>query len=588
MTAFAVALVPGCPSGPRDAAPVPTAHDPVFAGRVTHVDAGPSAGAVITVSDAKDGNVLTVVRAEPDGRFVTKLPRGRYGVTAADATGWAYAPLVDGSRGDVTIRLDSTCQPYVGRIRTDTQLPADAVVQLGRQSQFTGDTFSAALSADGTFHTCLPAALYFVTPPPDLVPRISKLRVPATSGVVYRTAPKETADQAPADTSGLEPESEEQFVARLPATIRLLGLAESNHGTHEFYEERTSLVLRLANEQGVRLLLLEAGYGEVLVLDEYVNGATIDVDRAVQDLGYWVYDTKDFIAMLRRIREYNSKRTVELRIHLIGFDVQDTMGCIKYLLQHAASAFPADVSSALEKLSVKSGKAWTTLTSAQRTAIRASLGGLAAARGTGDASSESNRTMLAARTLLHRFDLLEVPSDNVSFMRDAAMAQMAIDILATEPHSRATLWAHLGHLSRDYSVGDPPMGSYLASAFGDAYRVYALLAVRGSARAWDEKGEIGVVAQPLRAAAPGGLENVLASRSGDAHVTYFTFADATGEVARWLKGVHLLRSFGSAFIGEWENAYWNLEGIDGAILFDSVSPTEPTPTGERHATPKTP
>ena len=165
---------------------------------------------------------------------------------------------------------------------------------------------------------------------------------------------------------------------------------------------------------------------------------------------------------------------------------------------------------------------------------------------------------------------------------------MAIDILATDPRSRATLWAHLGHLARDYAVGDPPMGSYLASEFGDAYRVYALLAVRGASRAWDMKGEVGVIVQPLRPVAPGGLESVLASRTGDAHVTYFTFADASGEVARWLKGVHLLRSFGSAFIGEWENGYWNLEGIDGAILFDTVSPTEPTPTGERHAQPKAP
>lgn len=132
------------------------------------------------------------------------------------------------------------------------------------------------------------------------------------------------------------------------------------------------------------------------------------------------------------------------------------------------------------------------------------------------------------------------------------------------------------------------MGSHLASALHDGYQAYALVAVKGSARAWDAAGEIGVIAQPLRTVPPASMESVLASRSAGAHVTYWTFADASGEAARWLKGVHPLRSFGAVFMGESEISYWDLASIDGAILFDTVSPTEPTPTGERRAKPKTP
>jgi hypothetical protein len=71
------------------------------------------------------------------------------------------------------------------------------------------------------------------------------------------------------------------------------------------------------------------------------------------------------------------------------------------------------------------------------------------------------------------------------------------------------------------------------------------------------------------------------------HVSYWSFERATGEAAEWLRGVHAIRDFGSVFLraGK-EFSYWDLSSFDGAILFDHVTPTDPTPTGERRATPK--
>jgi erythromycin esterase-like protein len=216
------------------------------------------------------------------------------------------------------------------------------------------------------------------------------------------------------------------------------------------------------------------------------------------------------------------------------------------------------------------------------------LSRLAGARATGDSGAQATRTVLAAKTLLRRFDLLEVPSALFASARDAEMAQMVLDVLATQPESRATLWAHLDHVAREYVVGVETMGSHLAAALGSGYRAYALLAFRGSARAWDRPRKVGVIAQSLLPAPPASLESVLASRSANAHVTYWAFGDTSGEAARWVQGVHLLRSFGAVFMGDLEFSYWDLSGIDGAILFDTVSPTVPTPTGERRAEPKAP
>lgn len=330
--------------------------------------------------------------------------------------------------------------------------------------------------------------------------------------------------------------------------------------------------------------MIEAGYGEVLALDDYVNGGVVEIERAVEELGYWMWDTKTFIQALVDIRNYNATVPADKRIHLIGFDVQDTGGAIKYLRERT-KVMSTEETRALDKLAFDDGKAWTSMQPADRATIRGALDRVAATRGVGSASSSPHRAALAARSLLLRLDMLEAGNKwHLSEARDAGMARMVLEVLAIEPRGRVMLWGHLGHLSREYVVGQSTMGSHLSSALGDSYRIYGLFAVGGSARAWDYKGEVGVIASPLRAAPAYSLEGTLAAQSGGAPVSYWTFANATGKAAQWLQGVHALRAFGAVFLREGhEFTYWDLQSFDGAILFDSVSPTEPTPTGERHA-----
>lgn len=559
---------------------------PHFVGRVLREDGRPAAGAVIVVTDPIKGDVLSMVRATQDGTFATSLQRGIYGVTATDAEQSVYLPSADGKSRLVDVRLDANCHRFEGRIRTESRLPQGSVIQLRRVSNLAGDIFGAALDEDGTFRACVPAAMYGIRPPDGFVTRNVYVEIPFARKFEYRTEPRQVTDRIPTDMSGITPDSLDAFVDTFPATTKVLGLGESNHGTREFYEERTALTKRLAESHGFRLLILEAGYGETLALDDYVNGANIDVERAVQELGYWIYDTKTFLQTLAEIRAYNAPLAANKRIHIMGIDVQNTTGVIKQLRQPGTGLSPSE-SASLEKFVADRGKAWTTLTPAERTVFRAALGRVAATPRNGGVSSKVNRTVLAAKSLLFRFDMWEATDvSELANTRDAAMARMVLDVLAGEPQARATLWAHLAHVAREYSVDAGTMGAHLAAALGDSYHVYALLALAGSARAWDRKQEVGVIASTLQAPPEYGLEAVLAARSAGAPITYWTFARATGEAVRWLKGMHALRTFGSAFMGPLEIEYWNLRAFDGVILFQSVSPTVPTPTGERHATPK--
>lgn len=566
------------------------ATEPGFTGRVLHADGTPGSGVVVIISDPAQGDMLSTVRAGADGRFATKLRPATYAITATGPAESAYVPAANGARGPVEIRLDTSCHRVEGRIRTESRLAEDSIANFTRFSQHHGDVFGAAVGTDGVFKACVPAASYVVYPPQGFAARDAIADIPYPRVFDYRTDLQKETDRLTTELRGFTPESPESFVAALSASTRVLGLGESNHGTREFYVERTALATSLASKHGVRLVMIEAGYGEVLALDDYVNGAAVDVTAAVEGLGYWMWDTKTFLQTLEQLRDYNAPLRPDQRIHLVGFDVQDTSGAIGYLEQAGPTVLSAEERAPLHALASNNGKAWMTLAPTERAAVRATLDRIAATRAFGTASSKGNRVALAARSLLLRFDTLETTNQwDFSDVRDAGMARMVLEVIAIEPKNRAVLWGHLGHLGREYVVGLRSMGAHLAAALGDAYRVYGLFAVAGSARAWDYAREVGVVPATLRAPPPYSLEATLGARSGGAPVTYWTFARAQGEAARWLKGVRALRQFGAVFMPEGQEfTYWDLQSFDGAILFASVTPTDPTPTGERRAQPKQP
>lgn len=588
-----VAVLFACGGTPRSAptstsTPTPTPTPmPHFEGRVLQANGTPRRGAVVVVSDAKNGDTRATVISADDGRFSTDLPPGTYAVTATAPDQSIYMATIDGSRA-VDIRLDERCTTLTGRIDSSRSSPPGSVVNLTRYSDEVADAFAAALKPDGSFQACLPPGMYDIEPSLPHVVREAVVVVPHAGTFVYRTEAREDADRARVDLGGLAPESIEEFVAAFPATTRVLALGETNHGSREFYDERTALALKLATEHGVRLLMIEAGYAESLALDDYVNGANVDITRAVHELGYWTWDTYTFLRSLDAIRVYNASLPAAKRIRVVGIDVQSAAAGVRFLERHGGTSLSVGNRRLLQSLVPNKRDEWNAVPAADRAAIRAMLEPFAAKRGPGGATSRANRLALVARALLMRIDLLEATTMWEQLdVRDAGMARMVIEVLEHEKDGRATVWAHLAHVTREQMIGQRTMGAHLAIALGDSYRVYGLHAMSGAARAWDAKTEVGVVAHPLRVPPAGSLEATLGAANGGAPVTYWTFARSTGEAARWVTGVHALRRFGAVFRDEGDDfAYWDLRSFDGVILFQSVTPTEPTPTGERRAKPK--
>ena len=368
------------------------------------------------------------------------------------------------------------------------------------------------------------------------------------------------------------------FVEKSQMSARLIGLAESNHGTQEFVSEQVAVSLELARKYGFQLIMIEAGYGEALALERYVNGLDVDVVAAIGSLGYWTWNTQGFLDALSQIRAYNQSVAPDRRVHLVGVDIQSTEGVIADLV-HDSSLLSAAERALLEQLRPDSGKQWPQFSPEDKDSVRATLNRIAGLSTEGGVDAGVNQQALSAHSLLLQLGYVEKTDfwDKLR-IRDRAIADMIEDVMKRTPGARGTVWSHIGHLSRGFVVGAPTAGRLLADSLGAGYRVYVLLANSGAARARAVDQKLGVIAHPLAPAPAYTLEGVLASRSSTPlpDITFWSFDGVDAAARRWLHELHWIRSFGAVYGGE-AKPYELYEPavLDGAILFKTVSPSVP-------------
>jgi len=77
-------------------------------------------------------------------------------------------------------------------------------------------------------------------------------------------------------------------------------------GPPSFYAYRGKLSLALARAGNLRAIFIEADATMMLTIDDYVMGEDVLVEKAVANLGFWITDVYDFIAVLKDIRTYNA------------------------------------------------------------------------------------------------------------------------------------------------------------------------------------------------------------------------------------------------------------------------------------------
>ncbi|MGW7557351.1 erythromycin esterase family protein, partial [Streptomyces rimosus] len=104
--------------------------------------------------------------------------------------------------------------------------------------------------------------------------------------------------------------------------VRIVGLGESTHGTHEFFRLKHRLVEFLVREEGFTVLAMEASASAARALDAYVRHGTGDPRRLISRLGFWTWRTAEMLDLVEWLRAHNEGLPEERRVRFVGTDPQ--------------------------------------------------------------------------------------------------------------------------------------------------------------------------------------------------------------------------------------------------------------------------
>ena len=261
------------------------------------------------------------------------------------------------------------------------------------------------------------------------------------------------------------------FKFQLPVNISVLAAGESTHGTREFFTSKVNLFKYLVKNHGFRVFLLEAGYGECLVINEYIHSDyQVDIPALVKSMGYWVWSEQSFVDLIVYMREYNKEHPND-PLYFMGFDMQRTANSYKAL----SEALPEIDSSFIEELS---SFAWLSENRSARKAGKRKYNACIRLLSEWQRRLENPNAQKNDEMMLYHLEVLiqfcKLEKEKYGFaLRDEFMAKNIIALQKILFNKRCFVWAHNMHISKKRSQ-KVVMGNILEKELGNNYYALAL------------------------------------------------------------------------------------------------------------------
>ncbi|WP_436907628.1 erythromycin esterase family protein [Halosimplex marinum] len=318
---------------------------------------------------------------------------------------------------------------------------------------------------------------------------------PLADRLAAHTIPIDTTD--PAD----DPDDLAPVTDRL-ADARVVGLGEATHGTREFFRLKHRLVRLLVEELDYRLFALEANFTETLAIDEYVVHGRGDPKEALDGIYFWTWDTREVLALVEWLCEFNEGRPLGDRVRFYGVDAQFTAGPAGALLDFfddRDADWPTEHRETLSALASDGLDVDEAPAEVDEPRLAAAEETVAALDGWFEREATAGDERAFAlhrrhlRTLEQTIESARAGRDEglqaKARRRDRAMAENLSWALDREPHDRVAVWGHSAHVQRDgrdehWGTGTP-MGAHLADRYGDDYYALGFDFAGGQFRALD-------------------------------------------------------------------------------------------------------
>jgi erythromycin esterase len=405
------------------------------------------------------------------GRAILTLEAWKDREFAAADTTWSSPDAAAVGSGDWAgheVRIHVPDDPTVHSVVITLALEGDGTVWFD----------DLALFADGMPLTTLPGA---AEPPAE-----SELAWLARHAALLREV-QTPVNSTPDDT-------DLRLVGDIVGEAGVVGLGESTHGTHEFFQVKHRLLEYLVRELGFGVFAIEANQLAVERVNVYVQGGSGTARDAMRVM-FRVWNTEEMLALVEWMRAYNTAHPTR-PVRFIGYDMQDHRVPADTLRTFLERTEP----SLLDRFDELTGeyRAQPSFATPQiADTVRArwarqaeGLWDLVSGRRSAWLARASNRAdTLQVEWAVQAANLLrQAARFNVALsspQRDSLMAANLDWALRTlTPDARAVVWAHDVHVSHG---GDPTlsfnggaqMGAYVRR-YGYDYRALTLLTYDGA------------------------------------------------------------------------------------------------------------
>jgi len=394
---------------------------------------------------------------------------------------------------------------------------------------------------------------------------------------------------------------------------RVVLLGEASHGTSEFYRMRERITRALIDEQGFRVVAVEADWPDAAQIDHYVRDRNVPAAewQAFARFPTWMWRNHEVRHFVDWLRERNVARPPEERVRFAGLDLYGMYNSIAEVLAYLDAVDPETAKVARQRYgcltpwqSDPAAYGQAALTGAYRSCEADVVGML---------QDLLARRMETARVADERFfdatQNARLVADAESYyrvmyygaaqswnLRDQHMFQTLMQLLRHHgDDSKIVIWAHNSHVGDATATemsarGERNIGQLCRQQFGDAAYSIGFGTDHGTVAAasyWDGPLEI----KRVRPSCEKSYER-LCHESGLPAFTLALRAPARAELRQELTELRLERAIGVIYRPETERASHYFHAVlpyqfDEWVWFDETRAVRPLETHELEGLPET-
>ena len=373
--------------------------------------------------------------------------------------------------------------------------------------------------------------------------------------------------------------------------VRIVGLGEATHGTHEFFQLKHRLLEFLVTEMGFTMFAVESSYAACQPINEYVLHDNGDRDAVLVGQHYVAWDTEEFSALLDWLRAYNRNVPDDRKVRFYGLDITYNENGRQAVLEYLNQVDPDKVgpTASLFQVLAREEAKWPMRIDKESEATTKRTVPLLQdliAYMTEHRDTLVGRSSRAAFERTLRFvQIMEQWGSSGNAGRSQHMAGNLLHLIDRDSTgTKAVYWGHNFHVGVEASPdGGQTFGHVLRQRFGDAYFALALEFGQGSfqTRAVQPDGVMGdlkeeTLGPPLAGSLPWHL-----SRAGiDAFVVSLRTPTSDPIIEQWLAATLAAHAIGWAS-GDPASAYEPRAigtAYDGIAFVQQATATRPTAT----------